>query len=159
MGLGPCPQGGCVEGGTWLLCEGSVGSTRSPDMLSASYPGQEHKVLLTGTPLQNTVEELFSLLHFLEPSQFPSEAEFLKDFGDLKTEEQVRRVEGCSPSLPAQPMALLQPACTLLAYGLSFLPHPALHGFLPKRPPNTAPTRRPLTQPGHLVLFPMPHNS
>ena len=50
---------------------------------------QEHKVLLTGTPLQNTVEELFSLLHFLEPSQFPSESEFLKDFGDLKTEEQV----------------------------------------------------------------------
>jgi SNF2 family DNA or RNA helicase len=46
-------------------------------------------VLLTGTPLQNTVEELFSLLHFLEPSQFPSESEFLKDFGDLKTEEQV----------------------------------------------------------------------
>ncbi|KAG9331034.1 hypothetical protein JZ751_020417 [Albula glossodonta] len=28
----------------------------------------EHKVLLTGTPLQNTVEELFSLLHFLEPT-------------------------------------------------------------------------------------------
>lgn len=53
---------------------------------------QEHKVLLTGTPLQNTVEELFSLLHFLEPSQFPSESEFLKDFGDLKTEEQVRRL-------------------------------------------------------------------
>jgi hypothetical protein len=25
----------------------------------------------------------------LEPSQFPSESEFLKDFGDLKTEEQV----------------------------------------------------------------------
>lgn len=51
---------------------------------------QEHKVLLTGTPLQNTVEELFSLLHFLEPAQFPSETEFLRDFGDLKTEEQVR---------------------------------------------------------------------
>lgn len=50
---------------------------------------QEHKVLLTGTPLQNTVEELFSLLHFLEPAQFPSETEFLRDFGDLKTEEQV----------------------------------------------------------------------
>ncbi|XP_053789243.1 chromodomain-helicase-DNA-binding protein 8 [Vidua chalybeata] len=53
----------------------------------------EHKVLLTGTPLQNTVEELFSLLHFLEPSQFPSEAEFLKDFGDLKTEEQVQKLQ------------------------------------------------------------------
>lgn len=50
---------------------------------------QEHKVLLTGTPLQNTVEELFSLLHFLEPAQFSSETEFLRDFGDLKTEEQV----------------------------------------------------------------------
>lgn len=52
---------------------------------------QEHKVLLTGTPLQNTVEELFSLLHFLEPAQFPSETEFLRDFGNLKTEEQVHR--------------------------------------------------------------------
>ncbi|XP_066579022.1 chromodomain-helicase-DNA-binding protein 8 isoform X2 [Amia ocellicauda] len=53
----------------------------------------EHKILLTGTPLQNTVEELFSLLHFLEPSQFPSESEFLKDFGDLKTEEQVQKLQ------------------------------------------------------------------
>lgn len=50
---------------------------------------QEHKVLLTGTPLQNTVEELFSLLHFLEPGRFPSETTFMQEFGDLKTEEQV----------------------------------------------------------------------
>ncbi|KAL0966321.1 hypothetical protein UPYG_G00293860 [Umbra pygmaea] len=53
----------------------------------------EHKVLLTGTPLQNTVEELFSLLHFLEPAQFSSEAEFLRDFGNLKTEEQVQKLQ------------------------------------------------------------------
>uniref|UniRef100_A0A8C1YJW8 Chromodomain helicase DNA binding protein 8 n=1 Tax=Cyprinus carpio TaxID=7962 RepID=A0A8C1YJW8_CYPCA len=53
----------------------------------------EHKVLLTGTPLQNTVEELFSLLHFLEPAQFPSEIEFLREFGDLKTEEQVQKLQ------------------------------------------------------------------
>lgn len=46
-------------------------------------------MLLTGTPLQNSVEELFSLLNFLEPSQFPSETAFLEEFGDLKTEEQV----------------------------------------------------------------------
>jgi len=44
---------------------------------------------LTGTPLQNTVEELFSLLNFLEPEQFPSEPTFMTEFGDLKTEEQV----------------------------------------------------------------------
>ncbi|KAJ8011779.1 hypothetical protein DPEC_G00061800 [Dallia pectoralis] len=53
----------------------------------------EHKVLLTGTPLQNTVEELFSLLHFLEPAQFSSESEFLRDFGNLKTEEQVQKLQ------------------------------------------------------------------
>lgn len=60
-----------------------------PPFLPFRHLSQEHKVLLTGTPLQNTVEELFSLLHFLEPAQFPSETEFLRDFGDLKTEEQV----------------------------------------------------------------------
>uniref|UniRef100_A0A673H5V5 Chromodomain-helicase-DNA-binding protein 7-like n=1 Tax=Sinocyclocheilus rhinocerous TaxID=307959 RepID=A0A673H5V5_9TELE len=54
----------------------------------------EHKVLLTGTPLQNTVEELFSLLHFLEPDRFPSEPTFMQEFGDLKTEEQVQKLQG-----------------------------------------------------------------
>ncbi|XP_066558180.1 chromodomain-helicase-DNA-binding protein 6-like isoform X1 [Amia ocellicauda] len=53
----------------------------------------EHKVLLTGTPLQNSVEELFSLLNFLEPQQFPSETSFLEEFGDLKTEEQVKKLQ------------------------------------------------------------------
>ncbi|XP_069797186.1 chromodomain-helicase-DNA-binding protein 8 isoform X2 [Narcine bancroftii] len=53
----------------------------------------EHKVLLTGTPLQNTVEELFSLLNFLEPGQFPLESAFLQEFGDLKTEEQVQKLQ------------------------------------------------------------------
>ncbi|XP_069508223.1 chromodomain-helicase-DNA-binding protein 6 isoform X2 [Ambystoma mexicanum] len=53
----------------------------------------EHKILLTGTPLQNSVEELFSLLNFLEPTQFPSESNFLEEFGDLKTEEQVKKLQ------------------------------------------------------------------
>uniref|UniRef100_A0A8D3DEF9 Chromodomain helicase DNA binding protein 6 n=1 Tax=Scophthalmus maximus TaxID=52904 RepID=A0A8D3DEF9_SCOMX len=53
----------------------------------------EHKVLLTGTPLQNSVEELFSLLNFLEPLQFPSESGFLEEFGDLKTDEQVKKLQ------------------------------------------------------------------
>ncbi|XP_038153467.1 chromodomain-helicase-DNA-binding protein 6 isoform X3 [Cyprinodon tularosa] len=53
----------------------------------------EHKVLLTGTPLQNSVEELFSLLNFLEPQQFPSETSFLEEFGDLKTDEQVKKLQ------------------------------------------------------------------
>jgi SNF2 family DNA or RNA helicase len=29
-----------------------------------------HRVLLTGTPLQNNIQELFSLLNFLEPDVF-----------------------------------------------------------------------------------------
>lgn len=29
-----------------------------------------HRLLLTGTPLQNSLEELFNLLHFLEPEKF-----------------------------------------------------------------------------------------
>ncbi|XP_013870801.1 chromodomain-helicase-DNA-binding protein 6 isoform X2 [Austrofundulus limnaeus] len=53
----------------------------------------EQKVLLTGTPLQNSVEELFSLLNFLEPQQFPSESSFLEEFGDLKTDEQVKKLQ------------------------------------------------------------------
>lgn len=64
--------------GLWCVCSVSV-----------LFLLQEHKVLLTGTPLQNTVEELFSLLHFLEPSRFPSETTIMQEFGDLKTEEQV----------------------------------------------------------------------
>ena len=53
----------------------------------------EHKVLLTGTPLQNNIEELFSLLNFLEPQQFHSSQEFLQEFGDLKTDTQVNKLQ------------------------------------------------------------------
>lgn len=53
----------------------------------------EHRVLLTGTPLQNNVEELFSLLNFLEPGQFASSDQFMTDFGDLKTEDQVEKLK------------------------------------------------------------------
>ena len=59
-------------------------------------PIQEHKVLLTGTPLQNNIEELFSLLHFLEPKQFCSIEMFAAEFGDLKTEGQVDKLKAVS---------------------------------------------------------------
>ncbi|GAV07723.1 hypothetical protein RvY_17530 [Ramazzottius varieornatus] len=53
----------------------------------------EHRVLLTGTPLQNNVEELFSLLHFLEPERFSNMEAFSLDFGNLKTDDQVTKLQ------------------------------------------------------------------
>jgi SNF2 family DNA or RNA helicase len=49
----------------------------------------DHKILLTGTPLQNSIEELWSLLHFLEPTQFPFYAAFKARFGTLTEHEDV----------------------------------------------------------------------
>ena len=57
---------------------------------------QEHRVLLTGTPLQNNVEELYSLLSFLEPKQFTSSDAFMADFGKLESEAQVDKLKAVS---------------------------------------------------------------
>lgn len=53
----------------------------------------EHRVLLSGTPLQNNVNELFSLLNFLEPSQFASSDAFLNEFGQLRSESEVLKLQ------------------------------------------------------------------
>lgn len=53
----------------------------------------EHRVLLSGTPLQNNVNELFSLLNFLEPTQFSSSDAFMAEFGSLKTESEVQKLQ------------------------------------------------------------------
>lgn len=53
-------------------------------------------MLLTGTPLQNNVDELFSLLSFLEPRQFSSSEAFMAEFGKLETEGQVDKLKAVS---------------------------------------------------------------
>uniref|UniRef100_A0A8C7EDS1 Helicase ATP-binding domain-containing protein n=1 Tax=Nothoprocta perdicaria TaxID=30464 RepID=A0A8C7EDS1_NOTPE len=88
MILSDCPELREIEWRCVVIDEAHRLKNRNCKLLDSLKHMDLVSVLLTGTPLQNTVEELFSLLHFLEPSQFPSEAEFLKDFGDLKTEEQ-----------------------------------------------------------------------
>ena len=51
--------------------------------------GYQHRVLMTGTPLQNNTIELWSLLNFIEPAKFPDLEKFQERFGDIKTQEQV----------------------------------------------------------------------
>ncbi|KAI3518860.1 hypothetical protein L1887_07705 [Cichorium endivia] len=48
-----------------------------------------HRVLLTGTPLQNNIGEMYNLLNFLQPSSFPSLSSFEDRFNDLSTAEKV----------------------------------------------------------------------
>ncbi|KAI0229757.1 hypothetical protein L0F63_003353 [Massospora cicadina] len=45
-----------------------------------------HRVLLTGTPLQNNLGELFSLMAFMDPKRFDSGDEFLEKYKDLSQE-------------------------------------------------------------------------
>merc|ERR1719422_2266011 len=49
-----------------------------------------YKMLLTGTPLQNNLEELFYLLNFLTPGKFNDLEQFQTNFEDIGKEEQVR---------------------------------------------------------------------
>ena len=51
-----------------------------------------YKLLLTGTPLQNNLEELFHLLNFLCPDKFNELDCFQNEFADLTKEEQVKRL-------------------------------------------------------------------
>lgn len=50
----------------------------------------KNKLLVTGTPLQNSLKELWALLSFLEPAKFPDQEAFESEFS-LQT---VRASEG-----------------------------------------------------------------
>lgn len=54
----------------------------------------ENILLLTGTPLQNNVEELWTLLNFLDQERFESMEDFMDDYGDLKDVAQVEKLHG-----------------------------------------------------------------
>lgn len=51
-----------------------------------------YKLLLTGTPLQNNLEELFHLLNFLSRDKFNDLNSFQNEFADVAKEEQVKRL-------------------------------------------------------------------
>jgi chromodomain-helicase-DNA-binding protein 7 len=54
----------------------------------------EHCTMLTGTPIQNNMTELWSLLHFVHPDTFGDLDGFLEKYGDIKAAGQVKTVQG-----------------------------------------------------------------
>ena len=57
----------------------------------ASY-NIDYKLLLTGTPLQNNLDELFHLLNFLCKDKFNDLSAFQSEFSEVGKEEQVKRL-------------------------------------------------------------------
>lgn len=55
--------------------------------------GFQSRVLMTGTPLQNNTQELWTLLNFIEPFKFPSMEEFQAKFGNMANREQVEALQ------------------------------------------------------------------
>merc|ERR1711970_1371786 len=47
----------------------------------------DHKLLITGTPLQNSMIELWALLHFIMPLKFDNWEEFNDDYGSTRAEK------------------------------------------------------------------------
>lgn len=85
----------------------------------------KHRVLLTGTPLQNKTEELWALLNFADAKRFHDMEDFLHKFGDLKNATQVaslhemlkpyllRRIkEDVEKSLPPKEETIVEVALT-----------------------------------------------
>uniref|UniRef100_A0A673GQ93 Chromodomain-helicase-DNA-binding protein 4-like n=1 Tax=Sinocyclocheilus rhinocerous TaxID=307959 RepID=A0A673GQ93_9TELE len=49
-------------------------------------------IYMTGTPLQNNLEELFHLLNFLTPERFSNLEVFLEEFADIAKEDQIKKL-------------------------------------------------------------------
>ena len=49
----------------------------------------KHNILLTGTPIQNTMQELFSLLNFVDPGLFQDCNAFMEKYGEMKSKESI----------------------------------------------------------------------
>jgi chromodomain-helicase-DNA-binding protein 7 len=90
----------------------------------ASVP-RDYCILLTGTPIANATEELFSLLHFSDPHVFSDRDEFMEKFGEMTDAKQVnelhsllrpyllRRVkEDVEKSLPPKEETILEVSLT-----------------------------------------------
>ena len=55
--------------------------------------GFQSRILMTGTPLQNNTQELWTLLNFIEPYKFPSLEDFQTNFGNMANRQQVEALQ------------------------------------------------------------------
>jgi SNF2 family DNA or RNA helicase len=55
--------------------------------------GFQSRILMTGTPLQNNTQELWTLLNFIEPYKFPSLEDFQVTFGNMANRQQVESLQ------------------------------------------------------------------
>lgn len=55
--------------------------------------GFQSRILMTGTPLQNNTQELWTLLNFIEPFKFPNLESFQAKFGNMANREQVEALQ------------------------------------------------------------------
>lgn len=49
-------------------------------------------LLLTGTPVQNNTKELWTLLNYIEPEKFNNMDQFMEDYGNLESYEQIQKL-------------------------------------------------------------------
>ena len=66
----------------------NITSSTLPSFLTLT-DNRNNTAILTGTPLQNTTEELWTLLNFVAPDDFSSKATFADKFGDLQNSNQL----------------------------------------------------------------------
>jgi chromodomain-helicase-DNA-binding protein 1 len=52
-----------------------------------------NKLLITGTPLQNSMKELWALLHFLDPAKFPDQDAFVEQHS-LSDADAINKLHG-----------------------------------------------------------------
>lgn len=86
-----------------------------------------HKLLLTGTPIQNDIKEFWTLLNFIDPQNFPDMDAFMERYGDIKSKERIdelhetirpyilrRLKEDVEKSVPPKEETLIEVELTML---------------------------------------------
>lgn len=56
------------------------------------YNKDAYKLILTGTPLQNSIQELFCLMNYLKPEEFDNVDNFLAEFEDVEKKDQINKL-------------------------------------------------------------------